>query len=108
MSTVRFGLYARTAAGGDTAADAQITALRAAVARRGGATVLVECDVNASGAGRPGPGLTALLDTAATGQVDAIVVAGLDRLGRSSRTLGEILGALRRAGVSVLVPEEER
>ena len=108
MSTVRYALYARTAAGGDTAADAQVTALRAAVARRGGATVAVERDVNVSGAGRPGPGLTALLDAAATGQVDAIVVAGLDRISRSARTLGEVLGAIRRAGVWVLVPEVER
>ena len=108
MSTVRFGLYARTAAGGDTAVDAQIAALRAAVARRGGASVVVERDVNVSGAGRPGARLAALLRAAAAGRVDALAVTSLDRFARSPRTLDEILASLHRAGVSVLVPEVVR
>ena len=108
MSTVRFGLYARTAAGGDVAAEAQITQLRTAVARRSGASVVVERDVNVSGAGRAGPGLAALLDAAAAGRIDVIVVEGLDRLGRSPRTLASVLASIRAAGASVLIAEVNR
>ena len=105
MSTVRFGLYARTAAGGPIAVEAQVQALRAAVAQRGEGSVVVERDVNVSGAGGPGPGLAELLRAAAAGRVDVIVVASIDRLSRSPRTLDRILGSVRRAGASVLVPE---
>jgi len=108
MSTIRYGLYARTAAGGPVAVDAQIEALRATVARQGGGSIVVERDVNVSGAGEPGPGLTALLRAVATGDIDVIVVEGIDRLSRSSRTLTDVLASIRRAGASVLIPEVNR
>ena len=108
MSTVRFGLYARTAAGGPIAVEAQVQALRAAVAQRGGCTVVVERDVNVSGAGGPGPGLAALLRVAAAGRIDVILVEGLDRLSRSPRTLARVLASIRAAGASVLIAEVTR
>ena len=108
MSTVRFGLYARTAAGGPVAVEAQVQALRAAVALRGGGSVVVERDVNVSGAGGPGPGLAELLRAAAAGRIDVIVVEGLDRLSRSPRTLAGVLASIRRAGASVLIAEVSR
>ena len=108
MNTVRFGLYARTAAGGPIAVEAQVQALRAAVARRGGCSVVVERDVNVSGAGGPGPGLARLLGAAAAGRIDVIVVEGLDRLSRSPRTLAGVLASIRAAGASVLIAEVNR
>lgn len=108
MSTGRFVIYARTAAGGSIAVDTQIEALRAVAMRQGGRIVAVERDVNVAGAGEPGPGLAALLRAVAVGHIDVVVVEGLDRLSRSPQALARILARIRGAGASVLIPEVGR
>ena len=99
---VRYAVYARTAAGGSAGADAQVAALRDAVARRGDGPVVSEHrDVNLSGIGAPGPGLVALLAEVARGSIDVVMVTGIERLGRSERRLREILASIERAGAVV-------
>ena len=105
MSTARFGIYARTAAGGPLIVDSQVEALRAAAMQHGGCIVAVERDVNVAGAGEPGPGLAALLRAVAVGHIDVVLVEGLDRLSRSPQALARFLGRIRGAGASVLTPE---
>ena len=108
MSTARFGIYARTAAGGPLVVDSQVEVLRAAAMQNGGCIVAVERDVNIAGAGEPGPGLAALLRAVVAGHIDVVVVVGLDRLSRSPRALARILARIRGAGASVLIPEVGR
>ena len=109
MSATRHALYARTAAGGPAAVEAQLVALQAEIALGGDdATVTVWSDVDTSGAGTPGPGLTALLDEVERGVIDVVLVTALDRLGRSSQTVAEILARARSAGAAVLIAEVAR
>jgi DNA invertase Pin-like site-specific DNA recombinase len=104
---IRYGIYARTATGGTSEVERQIVASRAAIARRGGGTIVTEqCDINVSGTGALGPGLVGLLREVVGGTVDSVVVTDLDRLSRSSAVLARILSVFERAGASVFTAME--
>jgi len=100
-------IYARTAAGGPAAVEAQVARARAAIARHlgPGAAAREYRDINVSGAGRPGPGLTSLLRDLAAGAIDGVVVTDLARFGRSAQCIREVLGAIESAGGELLVVE---
>ena len=102
---VRYVLYARTAAGGRATADAQLAALRAAVAERADGRVMCEhADVN--GRAGSGPGLAALLRALSEGRADAVLVTDVTRLTRSSRHLSDILAAVERCGARLVTATE--
>jgi len=99
-------IYARTAAGGAHAVERQVAVLRSAIADRNGAKLVGEYrDVNVSGAGEAGPGLTALLGAVAAGGIDLVAVTGLGRFGRTAHRLGDTLAAIERGGARVLTVE---
>jgi len=102
---LRYGLYARTAAGGVHAVEAQVVAMVAEVARRGGVVITHERDVNLSGAGEPAPGLQALLAGVDAGHIDIVGVTSVDRLGRSLAASARIVDRIRGAGAVLAVLE---
>jgi DNA invertase Pin-like site-specific DNA recombinase len=81
---------------------AQLRALRAAAAQRGWGDVEEFVDVAQSGAKASRPALDELRRKARHGQVDTVLVAGLDRLGRSLRDLLTLLDDLTAAGCCVV------
>jgi DNA invertase Pin-like site-specific DNA recombinase len=102
---VRYALYARTAAGGREAVDAQLAALRAAVAERADGRVAREhVDVNV--AAGSGAGLAALLHDLSDGSADAVLVTDLARLSRSSPRLADLLAAVELSGAQVVSATE--
>ena len=101
---VRYAIYARTASGGQVAADGQEQRARAAIARRGdGEIVAAHRDINISRNHAPGLGLTALLGEVARGRIDAVVVTDLTRLGRSWEQASKILAALKRGSARLVM-----
>ena len=63
-------------------------------------------DEGESGGKARRPALDALLDSCRRGDVDAVLVAKLDRLGRSVRHLCEVAAELERLGVALLVADQ--
>ena len=101
----RYALYVRTAAGGRATADAQLAALRAAVAARADSRVVREhADVNVPAGS--GPGLAALLRNLSGGGTDAVMVTDLARLARSASRLAGIVAAVERNGVRLVTATE--
>jgi DNA invertase Pin-like site-specific DNA recombinase len=93
----RYILYARTAAGGRAAVDAQLAALRAVVAQRADGRVVQEhADVDVPAG--TGPGLAALLHDLAAGGADMVMETDVARLARAPGRLREVLTAIERAG----------
>jgi DNA invertase Pin-like site-specific DNA recombinase len=101
----RYILYARTAAGGRAAVDAQLAALRAVVVQRADGRVVQEhADVDVpAGAGL---GLAALLHDLAAGGADAVLVTDLARLARSPSRLATVLAAVEQSGARLLTTTE--
>lgn len=102
---VRYVLYARTATGGRAAVDAQLAALRVAVAGRADGRVVGElADVDV--AAGTGQGLEALLRDLAAGRADAVMVTDIARLARSPGRLRDILAAVERNGARLCTATE--
>jgi DNA invertase Pin-like site-specific DNA recombinase len=100
----RRAIYARTAAGGPAAIDAQVERCRASL--RGDAPpAAVYRDVDVSGAGSPGPGLTALLADIDAGRIDHVVVDDWTRLGRTPERVARVEAIARHAGCRISVVE---
>lgn len=102
---VRYALYARTATGGRAPVDAQLVALRAAVARRADGHVVrehLDVDVPAG----TGPGLEALLHDLATGCADAVIATDVARLARAPGRLRDVLAVIERSGARLVTTTE--
>jgi DNA invertase Pin-like site-specific DNA recombinase len=102
---VRYALYARTATGGREPVDAQLAALRSAVARRADGDVVREhADIDVPSG--TGPGLAALLREIGAGDADVVFVTDVARLARSPARLAGILAAIERSGARLLTTTE--
>jgi site-specific DNA recombinase len=102
---VRAAAYLRVSTEGQvdgTSIDTQRAQCAEAASRHGLTLVGEYVDAGVSGAAASRPALDELLAAATTGDVQVIVVAKLDRLGRSLLHLLELLTALDAAGARVL------
>lgn len=97
---VRVAAYARVSTG-DQNLDNQLDEIRAEVERRGWKLSSIHTDI-ISGARDTRPGLGELLRQVECGQVDAVVVVRLDRLGRSLRHLLTVIETITNAGVGLV------
>lgn len=80
----------------------QVVTCRAHIVAAGFAEAGVFVDEGVSGAKASRPGLDALMAAVRSGDIDVIVVAHLDRAGRSMRHLGELMGELDERGVALV------
>lgn len=88
--------------------EAQRAQLAAYCALYGYELVAVEADEGASASTTDGrPGLARALDLCRTGAADAVLVAKLDRLTRSTRDLGALLERAQRGGWGILSVGEQ-
>ena len=99
----QYAIYARTAAGGTAAVEAQVERCRAQL--RADEPASVYRDVNVSGVGVPGPGLAALLADIESGEVNHVVVADWARLGRSPARIAQVQAIGERVGCRLVVAE---
>ncbi len=86
----------------DQDGQAQLHALRRAAEARGWVSARELIDLGHSGAKPSRPALDELRRAAAKGEVRVVMVAGLDRLGRSLRDLLVLLDELTAAGCAVV------
>jgi site-specific DNA recombinase len=101
----RAGIYLRVSTGGQvdgTSIDTQRDQCRKLARRHGFALAGEYVDAGVSGAASSRPALDELLAASAAGEIDVIVVAKLDRLGRSLLHLLELIERLEVLGVRVL------
>jgi len=94
-------IYIRTSTS-DQDGQAQIHALRRAADARGWISARELIDIGHSGAKASRPALDELRRATKSGEVRAVMVAGLDRLGRSLRDLLVLLDELAAAGCAVI------
>ncbi len=94
-------LYVRTSTN-DQDGQAQLHALRRAADARGWTERREFIDIGHSGAKPSRPALDELKRAAKAGEIRAVLVAGLDRLGRSLRDLLVLLDELNAAGCAVI------
>jgi DNA invertase Pin-like site-specific DNA recombinase len=94
-------LYIRTSTS-DQDGQAQLHALRRAAEARGWSSPREFLDLGHSGAKASRPALDELRRGAKAGEVRVVMVAGLDRLGRSLRDLLHLLDELTAAGCAVV------
>jgi DNA invertase Pin-like site-specific DNA recombinase len=94
---LRVGVYARVSTAGQQSVPAQLAAMREYVERRGWEVVLEVSEVGSGAKIRPKR--EALLAAARRREIDVIVVAKLDRFGRSLADLVGTLEALTESGV---------
>jgi DNA invertase Pin-like site-specific DNA recombinase len=97
----RFGLYIRTSTS-DQSGEAQVHALRRAAEARGWTDAVEYRDIGHSGAKASRPALDELKRDARSGKLRAVMVVGLDRMGRSLRDLLVLLDELSASGCSVI------
>lgn len=100
----RRAIYARTAAGGPAAIDAQLERCRASLCGDA-ALAAVYRDIDVSGAGSPGPALTALLADIDAGRIDHVVVDDWTRFGRTPEGVARVEAIARHAGCRLTVAE---
>ncbi len=93
-------IYARVSTG-EQSCEQQVTALREAADRMRLAPVLV-VEETGSGAKADRPGLLRVMDAARLGEVRAVLVWKLDRLGRSVLDLARNVDEFRRLGVRLV------
>jgi len=93
-------IYVRTSTK-DQDGAAQLHTLRLASSSRGWGEVREYVDLGVSGARAKRPALDELRRDARHGRVDAVLVVGLDRLGRSLADLLALLGELSSSGCAV-------
>jgi putative DNA-invertase from lambdoid prophage Rac len=94
-------LYVRTSTS-DQDGQAQLHALRRATDARGWTVAREFLDLGHSGAKASRPALDELRRAAKAGEVRAVMIVGLDRLGRSLRELLVLLDELNAAGCAVI------
>jgi DNA invertase Pin-like site-specific DNA recombinase len=94
-------LYARTSTA-DQDGAAQLHALRQAASGRGWTTIREFIDIGHSGTKANRPGLDELRGAVRSGEVQQVMVYGLDRLGRSLRDLLLLMDELSAAGCAVI------
>ena len=82
--------------------DAQETAIRREVERRGWVLVGIERDAGMTGKTIDRPGLASALDAVKTKRAAGLIVAKLDRLSRSVVDFGSILEAFDRMGATLI------
>ena len=99
--TTAAALYVRTSTT-DQHGQAQLHALRRAAEARGWREPREFVDIGQSGAKASRPALDELRRAAKAGEVRSVMVAGLDRLGRSLRDLLHLLDELTAAGCAVI------
>lgn len=106
MSKRRPVIYLRVTHGGRAAAEAQELEVRAMLAAHGidSRSMHVSCDLHSPGTG-VGDALFALLEEAAYGQLETVIVRDVGRLGREHAVLVGVLVSLQEAGVDVVVAE---
>ncbi|WP_242392004.1 recombinase family protein [Anaeromyxobacter oryzisoli] len=97
---VPVAIYARVSTG-EQSCEQQVTALREAADRMRLTPALV-VEETGSGAKADRPGLIRVMDAARRGEVRAVLVWKLDRLGRSVLDLARNVDELRRAGVRLV------
>ena len=103
---MRAVLYARVSTKEQTAEN-QLQDLRRYAAARGFEVVGEHVDVGVSGAKERRPGLDRVLALARARAVDAVLVAGFDRFGRSLAHLVRALEEFRHLGVSFISLREQ-
>ncbi|MBL8955370.1 MAG: recombinase family protein [Myxococcaceae bacterium] len=94
-------LYVRTSTT-DQDGQAQLHALRRAAESRGWSYVREFVDIGHSGAKATRPALDLLRMAAKSGEVNQVMIFGLDRLGRSLRDLLLLLDELNAAGCAIV------
>ena len=94
-------IYVRTSTM-DQSGEAQLHALRRAAEARGWTQVQEFIDVGFSGMKASRPGIDRLKKAVRSGEVRAVLVAGLDRLGRSLKDLLMLLEDLSASGCLVI------
>ena len=99
-----YAIYVRTAAGGSSAVEAQLTQAKAAISGVDG-PIKVYRDVDVAGVGDLGPGLTGLLTDLKAGAIDHLVVTDWTRLGRTPARIDQVRAALESAGCCITVLE---
>lgn len=85
----------------------QEAAIRAYCERRGLALAEIQRDAGLSGTLQERPAVTRTLQLIQQGEVNAVVTAKLDRLGRGARIIHQVLGSFRDAGARVLYTDVE-
>ncbi len=104
--TTRAAVYTRVSseeqASGGTSLTTQEERARAYCAARGWTVRDTYVDAGVSGAKASRPGLDRLLADVRAGQIDVVVIAKLDRLGRSLRHLAPMLGEMDDRGVALV------
>ncbi|MDP9397688.1 MAG: recombinase family protein [Actinomycetota bacterium] len=102
----RAAVYTRVSseeqASGGTSLETQAERCRAYCTARGWTVVDTYVDAGVSGAKASRPALDRLMADVRAGQVDAVVIAKLDRLGRSLRHLAPTLGEMDDRGVALV------
>ncbi|MGL4512750.1 MAG: recombinase family protein, partial [Lacipirellulaceae bacterium] len=98
---VRVALYARVSTA-EQSLDAQLRDLREYAARRGWPTPDEHLDHGVSGAKDSRPGWNACWDALQKRRHDVLLVAALDRLGRSLPHLVKVIGTLGELGVTLV------
>jgi site-specific DNA recombinase len=101
----RAAIYLRVSTAGQvdgTSIDSQREQCRAAATRHGCTVVGEYVDAGVSGAKAARPALDELVAAATAGEVDVVVIAKLDRLGRSLLHLLTLIGQLDALGVRVV------
>jgi DNA invertase Pin-like site-specific DNA recombinase len=82
--------------------DAQVEKIRAMAVVQGGELVEIIIDAGESAKSLNRPGMTRLEALVDAGQVNAVIIAKLDRLTRSVRDLAELLRRFQRRGVALV------
>ena len=98
----RVALYCRVALLCQQTCDDQLRDLRQCCRTRGWADVREFADEGISGTREHRPALDKLLAEVKSGRVDVVMVATLDRLGRSLRHVVEVLELFRDLGVEFI------
>ena len=102
----RVAIYARVSTG-DQTCDNQLCDLREYCRARGWTDVREFTDMGVSGTRERRPALDKLMAEVRARKVDVVVVAALDRLGRSVRHLVETLEVFRHLGVEFISLREQ-
>jgi DNA invertase Pin-like site-specific DNA recombinase len=102
-TSARYAIYARVStreqASEGTSLGTQVTTCQNYIASQGGILVDTYVDEGVSGAKESRPALDRLMNAVRGGEVSVVVVAKLDRFGRSMRHLSTLLGELDDRGV---------
>jgi DNA invertase Pin-like site-specific DNA recombinase len=102
---MKAAIYARVATA-DQDIESQLTALRQVAAQRGLEVVAQYLDRGVSGLKARRHGLDAMMNDARNRKFDAVLVFSIDRVARSTKHLGQIMGELDGLGIRFLSLQE--